>query len=126
MYILRALVFLFLAHAVLAQQPTPNLPDAKLTPGDTFDVTTHIPAIKIECVARSYALDSMYESARWFACDLPRPLCLCALGACPGGFLFWSAFILSVVRRLLRLSCLRVLRLLSGLLRLWLGRLLSA
>jgi hypothetical protein len=39
MHILRALVFLFLAHAVLAQQPTPILPDAKLTPGDTFDVT---------------------------------------------------------------------------------------
>jgi hypothetical protein len=31
MYILRALVFLFLAQAVLAQQPTPILPDAKLT-----------------------------------------------------------------------------------------------
>jgi len=26
---------------------------AKLTPGDTFDVTPHIPAIKIECAARS-------------------------------------------------------------------------
>jgi hypothetical protein len=39
MYILRALVFLFLAQAVLAQQPTPILPDPKLTPGDTFDVT---------------------------------------------------------------------------------------
>jgi hypothetical protein len=39
MYILRALVFLFLAQAVFAQQPTPILPDAKLTPGDTFDVT---------------------------------------------------------------------------------------
>jgi hypothetical protein len=39
MYILRALVFLFLAQAVLAEQPTPILPDAKLTPGDTFDVT---------------------------------------------------------------------------------------
>ena len=40
MYILRALVFLFLAQAVLAEQPTPILPDAKLTPGDTFDLTT--------------------------------------------------------------------------------------
>ena len=30
---------MFLAQAVLAQQPTPILPDAKLTPGDTFDVT---------------------------------------------------------------------------------------
>ena len=39
MYILRALVLLFLAQAVLAEQPTPILPDAKLTPGDTFDVT---------------------------------------------------------------------------------------
>jgi hypothetical protein len=39
MHILPALVFLFLAHAVLAQQPTPILPDPKLTPGDTFDVT---------------------------------------------------------------------------------------
>src|SRR6201987_2084749 len=38
MYIPRALVFLFLTQAVLAQQPTPILPDAKLTPGDTFDV----------------------------------------------------------------------------------------
>jgi hypothetical protein len=38
MYILRALVFLFLTQAVFAQQPTPILPDAKLTPGDTFDV----------------------------------------------------------------------------------------
>ena len=39
MYILRALALLFLAQAVLAQQPTPILPDPKLTPGDTFDVT---------------------------------------------------------------------------------------
>jgi hypothetical protein len=39
MYILRAPAFLFLAQAVLAQQPTPILPDPKLTPGDTFDVT---------------------------------------------------------------------------------------
>jgi hypothetical protein len=39
MYILRALAFLFLTQAVLAQQPTPILPDPKLTPGDTFDVT---------------------------------------------------------------------------------------
>jgi hypothetical protein len=40
MYILRALVFLFLTQVVLGQQPTPILPDPKLTPGDTFDVTT--------------------------------------------------------------------------------------
>ena len=39
MYILRTLAFLFLTQAVLAQQPTPILPDPKLTPGDTFDVT---------------------------------------------------------------------------------------
>jgi hypothetical protein len=39
MYTLRALVFLFLTQAALAQQPTPILPDPKLTPGDTFDVT---------------------------------------------------------------------------------------
>jgi hypothetical protein len=30
---------LFLTRVILAQQPTPILPDAKLTPGDTFDVT---------------------------------------------------------------------------------------
>jgi hypothetical protein len=39
MYILRALAFPFLACAVLAQQPTPILPDPTLTPGNTFDVT---------------------------------------------------------------------------------------
>src|SRR6516225_8861504 len=39
MYLLRAFALLFLTQAVLAQQPTPILPDAKLTPGDTFDVT---------------------------------------------------------------------------------------
>jgi len=39
MYFLRALAFLFVTQAVLAQQPTPILPDPKLTPGDTFDVT---------------------------------------------------------------------------------------
>ena|SRR6516164_7291952 len=40
MYILRAFTFLlFLARVVLAEQPTPILPDPKLTPGDTFDVT---------------------------------------------------------------------------------------
>src|SRR5215831_5850623 len=70
----------------------------------------------------------MHESAS--ACGLPRLLCLCALGSCSGYFHFWRrllcACILSVVRRLLRVSWLRVLRLLPGLLRLWLGRLLSA
>ena len=40
MYMLRAFPFLlFLAQLVFAQQPTPILPDPKLTPGDTFDVT---------------------------------------------------------------------------------------
>jgi hypothetical protein len=39
MYLLRALALLFLTQAVLAEQPTPILPDPKLTPGDTFDVT---------------------------------------------------------------------------------------
>src|SRR5262249_10723072 len=40
MYVLRAFAFLlFLAQVVFAQQPTPILPDPKLTPGDTFDVT---------------------------------------------------------------------------------------
>jgi hypothetical protein len=39
MYVARALAFLFLTQAVLAQRPTPLLPDPKLTPGDVFDVT---------------------------------------------------------------------------------------
>ena len=41
MYILRAFAFLllFLAQFVRAEQPTPILPNPKLTPGDTFDVT---------------------------------------------------------------------------------------
>ena len=39
MYILRALVFLFLAQVIVAEQPMPILPDPKVTPGDTFDVT---------------------------------------------------------------------------------------
>jgi hypothetical protein len=40
MYILRAFAFsLFLTQVILAGQPTPILPDPKLTPGDTFDVT---------------------------------------------------------------------------------------
>jgi hypothetical protein len=87
-------------------------------------------AIKIGCAARSQALHSMRESASWFPCGLRRLLCLCALGSCSGGFLFWQrllcALILSVVRWLLRLSWLRVLQLLPELLRLWVGRLLSA
>jgi hypothetical protein len=40
MYILRAFAFLFfLAQVVFAEQPTPILPDPKLTSGDTFDVS---------------------------------------------------------------------------------------
>jgi len=40
MCILRAFAFLlFLTQVVLAQQQTPIVPDPKLTPGDTFDVT---------------------------------------------------------------------------------------
>ena len=39
MYILQALAFFILAQVVLAQQPTPILPDPKLTPDDTFDVS---------------------------------------------------------------------------------------
>jgi hypothetical protein len=85
---------------------------------------------KFGCATRSQALDSMHESARRSTCGLRRLLCLCALGSCSSGFLFWQrvrcAFILSVVRRLLRLSWLRVLQLLPELLWLWLGRLLSA
>src|SRR5690348_8839896 len=34
-----ALALLFLAQVVFGQQPTPILPDPKLTPGDTFEVT---------------------------------------------------------------------------------------
>ena len=37
---IRVLLFLFsLAQIVLAQQPTPIVPDPKLTPGDAFEVT---------------------------------------------------------------------------------------
>jgi hypothetical protein len=40
MHILRALaLLLFLAQVIVAEQPTPILPDPKLTPGNTFDVT---------------------------------------------------------------------------------------
>jgi hypothetical protein len=41
MHLLRALAFLFLAQAALAQQPTSLLPDPKLTPGEVFEVTAH-------------------------------------------------------------------------------------
>jgi hypothetical protein len=37
---IRAIAFLLVfAQVVLAQQPTPILPDPRLTPGDAFDVT---------------------------------------------------------------------------------------
>jgi len=39
MHVARAFVFFFLTEAILAQQPTPILPDPKLTPGDVFDVS---------------------------------------------------------------------------------------
>ena len=39
MYIRALAVSLFLAQVVLAQQPTPILPDPNLTPGSTIDVT---------------------------------------------------------------------------------------
>jgi len=45
MYILRAFALLFLTQAVFAQQPKPILPDPKLTPGDTFDVTVQSSAV---------------------------------------------------------------------------------
>jgi hypothetical protein len=39
---IRAVAFLLVfAQVVLAQQPTPILPDPKLTPGDAFDVTVN-------------------------------------------------------------------------------------
>ena len=39
MYLLRAFALFFLTQAVFAEQPTPILPDPKLTPGNTFDLT---------------------------------------------------------------------------------------
>jgi hypothetical protein len=40
MYILQAFALsLFFAQVVLAEPPTPILPNPNLTPGDTFDVT---------------------------------------------------------------------------------------
>ena len=87
-------------------------------------------AMKIGCPDRSRALSSTHESASWFTCGLCGLFYFRALGSCSGGLFFWRrllcALILSVVRRLLRLSWLRVLQLLPELLRLWLGRLLPA
>ena len=77
MYILRALVFLFLAQAVLAEQPTPILPDPKLTPGDTFDVTAQdvcVPGCRpwtfIHMRANFIALE------RWGAKNFEKPFSL--------------------------------------------------
>ena len=39
MHVAGTLAFLFLVQTVLAQQPTPLLPNPKLTPDDVFDVT---------------------------------------------------------------------------------------
>ena len=39
MYIRALGLLLFLTRVLLAQEPTPILPDANMTPGDTFDVT---------------------------------------------------------------------------------------
>ena len=39
MYIRALGLLLFLTRVLLAQEPTPILPDANMTPGDTFDIT---------------------------------------------------------------------------------------
>ena len=39
MYIRALGLLLFLTRFLLLQEPTPILPDANMTPGDTFDVT---------------------------------------------------------------------------------------
>ena len=49
MYILRAIAFFFHTQAILAQQPAPILPDPKLTPGDTFDVSAQDVATPRRC-----------------------------------------------------------------------------
>jgi hypothetical protein len=36
---IRVCAFLLFAQVVLAQQPTPILPDSNLTPGNTFDIS---------------------------------------------------------------------------------------
>jgi len=83
-------------------------------------------SFKIGCAERSVALYSVHESAFRFARELRALLWLRAPGCCSVRFLFWRRPILSVIRWLLQ----RLLRLLSGLLpellRLRVGRLLSA
>jgi hypothetical protein len=45
---IRAIAFLLLlARIVLAQQPTPIVPDPKRTPGDAFDVTVQDLCLKL-------------------------------------------------------------------------------
>jgi hypothetical protein len=67
MYTLRAFaLLLFFTRVILAQQPTPILPDAKLTPGDTFDVTAEdvcVPghAKKVRAVPASLKRDAYAE-----------------------------------------------------------------
>jgi hypothetical protein len=39
MYVRALALLLFLTRVLLAQEPTPILPDANMTPGDMFDVT---------------------------------------------------------------------------------------
>ena len=77
-------------------------------------------AVKIRCATRLQALDSMHESASYSDHSMRPALCIRAPGSSAGSFLFWQR-LLSMVRRLLRWSG---LRLLSELLRL--RRLLSA
>jgi hypothetical protein len=83
MYILPALAFLFLAHAVLAQQPTPILADPKLTPGDIFDVTVQdicVPgyAKKVWAVPawlkrQAYAAGAYSTTVIWLAVRTDKP-----------------------------------------------------
>jgi hypothetical protein len=77
-------------------------------------------ALKIRCATRLQALDSMHESASYSDHSMRPALCIRASGSSAGSFLLWQR-LLSMVRRLLRWSG---LRLLSELLRL--RRLLSA
>ena len=51
MYILRVFLFLaFLAQVLVAQQPTPILPDPNLTPGSTFEVTAQDVCTRLELI----------------------------------------------------------------------------
>src|ERR1700719_4576760 len=81
----------------------------------------HAP-FKIGCAERSLALYQVHESAFRFARELRALLWLRAPGCCSVRFLFWRRHMLSVIRWLLQ----RLLGLLSELLRLRVGWLLSA